>query len=314
MPAIPNIPPGFTAARKRQNSPWDRSLLTVVITLGCALAPVFFLDMFRTVTGLLGASGFPDAWTVPAATEGAFVFLYLLGLWLQRKGKPKTWLRWAPYPFAAASLFLNVYAAHGHIAPMVGHASVTIAFFLPVLAAEAAVHSLAVTDDEVKLTAELADARRYALDFVRDQKGIFWRLRVPSLLRRQIARSRPPAAVIAAVREGVTEGGAAKWETTVEEWVTAGLTRGVQMTVKVAAKKREIERQARPSSDRQADRQQTARKPVSRTVRTRAKVTRLLTDKPHLSLAEVAAKAGVSESTVTRIKREMPVPIRAVAK
>ena len=91
MPAIPNIPLGFTAAlvaaailvavctqaakpllaaarKPRPGSSWDRTLLTVVIMLGCALAPVFFLDMFRTVTDLL-ASSVTYAWTVPAATR-----------------------------------------------------------------------------------------------------------------------------------------------------------------------------------------------------------------------------------------------------
>lgn len=268
MPAIPNIPLSFTAAivaaailvavctqaakpllaaawKSRPGGSWDRPLLAIIIVLGCGLAPVFFLDMFRTVTDLL-SSEMPDAWTVPAATEGAFLFLYILGLWLQRKGKPKAWLRWAPYPFAAASLFLNVYAAHGNFPAMVGHAAVTIAFFLPVLAAEAAVHAVAVTEDEVALASETADARRYALDFVRDQKGIFWRLRVPSLLKRQIVHSRPPAAVLMAVAEGAEGKGAAAWEKPVEDWVVHGLTRREDVAVKVTRKRAEIRAEAAP--------------------------------------------------------------------
>lgn len=270
MPAIPNIPLGFTAAlvaaavlvavctqaakpllaaarKPRPGSSWDRPLLAIVIVLGCGLAPVFFLDMFRTVTDLL-ASSVTYAWTVPAATEGAFLFLYLLGLWLQRKGKPQAWLRWAPYPFAAASLFLNVWAAHGNFPAMVGHASVTIAFFLPVLAAESAIHSMAVTEEDMAMRRELADARRYALDFVRDQKGIWWRLRVPSLLKRQILHSRPPAAVQMAVAEGAEGKGAAAWEKPVEDWVVHGLTRREDVAAKVTRKRAEIARGPLPEA------------------------------------------------------------------
>ncbi len=43
-------------------------------------------------------------------------------------------------------------------------------------------------------------------------------------------------------------------------------------------------------------------------------MTRILTVNPGMPVTEVAAKARVSESTVARIKREMPVPIRSAAK
>lgn len=310
--------PLLTAARHRaQRASWGK-LRAVIIMLAAMLAPVFFLDMFLTVTHLLGPSFGRWAWTVPAATEGSFTVLYLLDLYLQHLGKPMGWLRWAPYPFAAASLFLNVYASWGNIPAMTGHAVVTIAFFLPLLAGEAAVRSLSVSEAAVRFTTEMADARRYALDLVRDRKGIWWRLKVPSLLKRQILHSRPPAAVTAAVNDGLAFGGAAKWEPAVEEWVTNGLTQSEKMTVKVAAKKREIERQAQPSpepsTDGQRDRQPASRKTVSAAVRTRQKVTRILTANPGMPVKEVAAKARVSESTVARIKKEMPVPIRAAAK
>lgn len=303
--------PRHTGGQRRASWP---ALRAVIITLAAMLAPVFFLDMFLTVTRLLGPSFHGWAWTVPAATEGSFTVLYLLDLYLQHLGKPMGWLRWAPYPFAAASLFLNVYASWGSLPAMTGHAVVTVAFFLPLLAAEAAVRSLSVSEETVALAAEMADARRYALDLVRDRKGVWWRLKVPSLLKRQILHSRPPAAVTTAVRDGLQFGGAAKWEPAVEEWVSSGLTQDVKMAVKVETKKREIERQAEPSPepspDAQPDRQPRTRKTVSEADRRKAKVTRILTDYPALSLTEVAAKAGVSESTVTRIKRDMPTRLR----
>jgi len=302
-----------TARHRTRRASWGK-LRVVIIALAALLAPVFFLDMFLTVTHLLGPSFGRWAWTVPAATEGSFTVLYLLDLYLQHMGKPMGWLRWAPYPFAAASLFLNVYASWGNVPAMTGHAVVTIAFFLPLLAGEAAVRSLSVSDEAVRFATEMADARRYALDLVRDRKGPLWRFEVPSLLRRQILHSRPPAAVTAAVSDGLAFGGAAKWEPAVETWITDSLTQDVKMTVKVEAKKRDLERQAQPSAgpstDSQAGRQTPRQKPASSRELKAAKVRRLLTDSPHLTREEVAGKAGVSVSTVDRIKKDMPTPLR----
>ena len=291
---------------------WLRILLAVIVVIAACLAPVFFLDMFFTVTHLLGGSFHGWAWTVPAATEGSFVVLYLLDLYLQRRGKPMGWLRYAPYPFAAASVFLNVWSSWGDIPAMLGHVTVTAAFFLPLLAMEAAVRSLSVSEADVKDAAELADARRYALDLVRDRAGRFWRFRrsVPSLLKRQILRSRPPAAVVRAVKDGAQFGGAEKWEAPVEKWVTDGLTQGVKVAAAVTVRKRAIERQAKAQDDGQDDRQKpppkTVKKQVSATVRKQAEVKRLLTVTPALTNAEIMRRAGVSESTVIRAKKQQP--------
>ena len=97
--------------------------------------------------------------------------------------------------------------------------------------------------------AEMADARRYALDLLRDRKGRLWRFRVPSLLKRQVLRAAPRQS--SPRRSGTARHMAArsKWETAVEEWVTSGLTQGVRMAATVERKKRQIERQA----DRQDD-------------------------------------------------------------
>ena len=125
-------------------------LAVVIIATACALAPVFFAVMYLSVTHLLKASFGGWAWSVPVATEASFVILFLLDVLLEWCGKPMGWLRWAPYPFAAASLWLNVYSAKGDTAAMVGHGVVTVAFFLPLLAAKAAVRKLSVSDEDVK--------------------------------------------------------------------------------------------------------------------------------------------------------------------
>ena len=282
-----------------------RTLRAAVIVTGALLAPVFFLDMFITVVNLVRPSFGIWAWTVPAATEGSFVVLYLLDLLLQWAGKPMGWLRFAPYPFAAASLLLNVYSAHGELPGMVGHAVVTAAFFLPLIAGEAAVRSLSVSDDDIAQRAEHAAARRYAMDLVRDQKGICWRWRIPSLLRTRIVRGRFPAAVSAAVRDGATFGGAAKWESAVEQMVTDALTQGARMTATVKRQERQIERQAKASDDAQPDRQPDRQVKPRKTVSPRVRAERLLKADPAMATADVMAKTGVSESTVGRVKKEL---------
>ena len=312
----------LAASRQRDGSQsrdqWRRLLRTVIVTIYLGLTPVFFWSMFKTVSDLVKPS-FTDggAWTVPVATEGCFALLYLLGLYLLLANKPSRWLRYAPYPFAGGSLFLNVYAAHGSITGIVGHGMITLAFFVPILAGENAISSLAVSEEFVALAAELADARRYALDLVRDEKGPFWRWYVPSLLRRQILRSRQPAAVVAAVKAGLEDGGAVMWEPAVERWVIDGLTRKARMAADVKDATKAIALRAdqspprsqapsrTPSPDSQDDRQVTVTRTVTESVTGRTKALQILTANPDLTEAEVAEQAGVSPSTVTRAKRTL---------
>lgn len=302
-------------AKHARLSPGQQMLAAVIVITACALAPVFFSVMFSTVVHLLAPSFGWWAWAVPVATEASFVILFLLDVLLEWKGKPMGWLHWAPYPFAAASLWLNVYAAHGNTAAMVGHGVVTLAFFLPLLAAKAAVRRLSVSDEDVRRGGEARAARRYAMDLCRAQKGPLWRWRIPSLLRTQVRHGRFPAAVAQAVADGAAFGGAAKWEAAVEKLVTDALTQGTRMAVTVKQQERQIERQAAASDDAPAaaavTRQRAPRTRVSDRERKRRKVESLLRANPGMLRAEVAKQARVSESTVDRIKREMPVPLRA---
>ena len=58
--------------------------------------------------------------------------------------------------------------------------------------------------------------------------------------------------------------------------------------------------------DRQSAPRVTVKKQVSATVRKQAEVRKLLAVTPPLTLAEIARRAGVSESTVTRVKKQQP--------
>jgi hypothetical protein len=236
------------------------------------------------------------------------------------------WLRFAPYPFAVASLVLNVYSSFGKLPAMLGHAVVTVSFFLPLLAAEAAVKSMSVSDEVVARRAEQAGARRYAMDLMRAQKGIFWRWRpsVPSLLRIRIRQGRFPAHIATAIREGASFGGAAKWESLVEAMVADALTQGVKMSVSVQRQERDIKRQALATEDatedataeRQGDRQ-SARQPkrqpkrqatASERARARDKAVRIVKADAAIAAAELADKCGVSKRTAERWKGEMVRP------
>lgn len=117
----------------------QRMLAGFIAILAIALTPVFFTVMYLAVTHLLAGSFGTWSWTVPIATEISFTLLFLLWVLLEWRDRAPGWLKFAPYPFAAASLWLNVYSSRGDLPGMVGHGVVTIAFFVPLLALKAAV-------------------------------------------------------------------------------------------------------------------------------------------------------------------------------
>ena len=297
-----------THARESHSPGW-RALRVLVIVVGVLLSPLFFADMFANVRHLLLPGMGTRSWIVPAATEGSFLFLFLLDVLLLLARKPQAWLRYAPYLFAAVSLALNVWGGHGSLLLSTGYGAVTLAFFVPIVAGEQAVRSMSVTDEDVKYGAEMKAAMRHARDLVRSYAG--WRRwRAPSLLRIQIRHSRPPAVVAAAIRDGASFGGAAKWEEPVEEWVIRSLTRNARLAARMAAEQRAIETTAGTPADAPQSRQPVRQRPrqggASDVARRRARAKRLLSATPPPTLAEVAEKTGLSERTLSRIKSELP--------
>jgi hypothetical protein len=226
-------------ARETRSKGW-KSLRVLVIAVGVALSPLFFADMFANVRHLLLPGMGSRSWIVPAATEGSFLFLFLLDVLLLLARKPQAWLRWAPFLFAAMSLALNVWGGHGSVLLSIGYGAVTLAFFVPIVAGEQAIRSMSVTEQDVRSGQEMKAAMRHARDLVRAHAG--WRRwRAPALLRIQIRHARPPASVAAAIRDGAAFGGAAKWEEPVEEWVVRSLTRNAAVAARMAAEKHAIE-------------------------------------------------------------------------
>jgi hypothetical protein len=231
-------------ARPRGWKALRRSLIAGAILL----SPAFFIVMFRTVTALVRPSFGVWAWTVPVATEGCFLLLYGLDILLEWARKPKGWLRFTPYPFAAASLVLNVWADKDSLGGMLGHAIVTVAFFLPVIAAESAVRDLAVTDAEMRMREAVADARQYAIDLCRSRRGRLWRWRIPVLLRTQILTGRLPDEVRDAITEMLGEGRTSGWQAPVRAWVLGpdGLNLAAQAAEDARRAHASITRQAPP--------------------------------------------------------------------
>ena len=90
---------------------------------------------------------------------------------------------------------------------------------VPVTFAKTGVRSLLVTDAERDRSHALADARAYAQDILRSALGPFWRWQAPLLLRRQLRSGRLPASVMTAVETC----DAARWERSVETWITAAV-------------------------------------------------------------------------------------------
>ena len=216
-------------------------LAAFIVVLAAALTPVFFTVMFVSVTHLLGPSFGAWAWTVPVATEISFTLLYLLYLLLVWLDRAPGWLWLAPFPFAAASLWLNVYSARGDLPGMVGHGVVTVAFFIPLVALKSAVRRLSAGDEERRRAAAVDDAIAHARDILRAADP-WWRFRAPVLLRRQIRSRRFPAVVADAISEGVMFGGAARWEPAVEAWITRALVLPEGVSAQLSAAREAVSR------------------------------------------------------------------------
>jgi hypothetical protein len=212
----------------------QRLLAAFIAFLAIALTPVFFTVMYMAVTHLLAGSFGTWSWTVPVATEISFTLLFLLWVLLEWRDRAPGWLKFAPYPFAAASLWLNVYSSRGDLPGMVGHGVVTIAFFVPLLAVKAAVSRLTVSDEERKHAVAARDAIAHAKDILRAADRL-WRFRAPVLLRRQLRTRRLPAAVSEAISQGVMSGGSSKWEPAVEAWITRCLVLPEGVAAQLAA-------------------------------------------------------------------------------
>jgi hypothetical protein len=155
------------------------------------------------------------------------------------------------------------------------------------------------------------EARLLAIDLVRDVRGRRWKRSAPTLLVHHLKAGTLPASVAtscsmasAAHQPVVAE--------LVEQWVTDALSASAKAKAKVKAQQRVIEESANASDDAsvavpdapQKTRAATRRPRVSPREQKRLKVESLLKENPDMLRKDIARSAGVSESTVDRIKSQ----------
>jgi hypothetical protein len=215
------MPP--THARSENWTLTQALLGSACCVLGIGIAVLGFIDIYLTVTHLLHPLWGAWSWTVILLGEGSFTGSYLGWLLLDLRDRPPARVRafLACYlsSFAAGSLLLNLYAGQGTVPGVVSHAIVVVAFFGYLIFVKVLVRRLSADPDARALETGLADARQHAIDLVHDRKGVLWRYRVPSLLRRQILTGRLPDEVRREVTLKVGAGATGGWEATVRAWV-----------------------------------------------------------------------------------------------
>jgi hypothetical protein len=279
---------------------------------------------------------------VPVSTEIGYVVVYLADVYLEIREKPVRWLRYVTLPFIGASLWLNVYAAHGRVPAMVGHGVVTLTFFgtlaIAKMCARRLIRARAPHADRIPrarwvlspwrtagmkrrmvlhhvtsypVACAREEARLAAVSLMPAVWGQGWKRDAPPLLRHHLKSGTLPADLALAC-SAASPGYVPATGELAEEWVTSAKA----TVAKARAKARQADRDADRQDERQPDRQDRPspdrRKPVSDAARKRAKVERLLTVTPALTTAEIVAKSGASESTVLRVKRESRTNVVAI--
>lgn len=298
---------------------WQLVLGVACVLIGTGIAAFGFIDLYLTITHLIAPWWGSWSWTVILLGEGAALGAYLASLLavLRLVAVPRAlavFLGGYLALFAAGSLTLMLYAGRASAPDLVSHAIVPVSFFGYLLLAKVLVRHLSAPAPTAADNA-LSDARLYAMDLLRDRKGAAWRWlpSVPSLLRRQVLTGRLPAAVTVAVRESLTAYGQ-PWEPAVREWVLG--PEGLNLSARADADARKAasaiasETPAGAPAATPAPRQRRRQAGTTDLARARAKAKRLLTANPGIPLADVAARTGLSERTVSRIKGELPTPLR----
>lgn len=250
----PKMSPVANHARKAWTGA-EMVLGTAVTLLGFAIAVLGFLDIYLSITHLLHPIWGDWSWTVIVLGEGSFAGCYLGWLLLVLRDRLPARIRvfLVAYlsVFAAGSLVLMIYAGRSSLPGIASHVIVVAAFYGFLLFVKVLIHRLSADPAARVLEEELADARQHAIDLVRDRCGIFWRFTAPRLLRRQITSGRFPHAVLAAVRDSLTEYGPS-WEPAVGTWIADGLAVRVKAETRAETVHQDITRKASEALARQA--------------------------------------------------------------
>jgi hypothetical protein len=257
----------------------------------------------------------PLARLAPVGLDGGLIGVIVLDITFTWAGHPLGWLRLVARLFALATLAAN--AAAGWPDP----AAVFLRVFAPLL--------IVVITEAVRgvLLARNGEARQPVpvARWLLAPRSTFrlWRRMVLWRVNDYAAAVDMEADRLRAIKSLTVKYGTG-WESEAPADVVWMLTSGVKMADALAAAAEltavtppspgsQPDGQAGRHEDGQGDSQRERQKAVSDRRQKAAKVKRILTANWDLPIAEVAARAGVSESTVTRIKRAMPTPIRSRA-
>jgi hypothetical protein len=337
----------------RPAHPWTRPqklLAAGLLLLGAVIAGPAFIVIFQTVTRLMDPWMGWWSWVVPVSGEIAFTFLFLNGLLLALRRAPSGTVRGLfMFLVLSGSTFLVAWASREAVPDMAGHLAVVDGFYGVLLAGKSTVMLLRggkVRADRVSggewVAHPLRSARlwrwmrtwdepsrkaahaRYmrllyavALAQADERVGrvpVLWRRRLPVTLRYQLSMGLLPEPVTA---------GEGDWQEALAEHVEGQLALLPDLPADAPEETPALAPQDTPAgltadttAARQPSRQKAASDDAAQLARKRARAKRLLSATPPPTLAEVAAKTGLSERTLSRIKSDLPAkpqPLHAVA-
>ena len=122
-------PPSLAETPRAWTKP-QKLLASFIVALGLFLAGTTFVMIYFTVTHLLHPYMGQWAWTVVAAGEAAFTFLFATGVLLALRKAPAGALRGIlMLALFAGSVLLNVYASRRSIPNAAGHVLIVVTFF-----------------------------------------------------------------------------------------------------------------------------------------------------------------------------------------
>ena len=292
---------------KKHRSPDDltagqRWLSGVSAFLMICLAALAFRGMFSSVRDLMIPFLGHLAWIVPIGTDLGIMIMVLLGVLFEWLSMPMPALRIVAGTFMGVTMWLNAAAARGAVTGIVGHLALPLLFIASVEAARHFVRrrsglAMGTVREGVPLARWLLAPlstfmlwRRMALWQVTSYRVALDR---EQLRRRTIARLR--------ARHG------SRWRSGADSAVVWQLVHGID--VEGAAASLDTRRAAPPPdtpAERQPARQPARRRDATERATAHARARRLMASRPDLTLAQVAARTGLSERTLSRIRNEPP--------
>jgi hypothetical protein len=302
------------------------------VILHVGITAIAFVVIYQTVTKVSRPYLGRLDWAPVAAGEIAFIGLYGNSVLLSwRKKAPGMTRGVLMAAIVAGSVILNVYGAHGVLPDVVIHLVIVGAFFGLMLDGKSVIARLRggkVRADRISasewaghpvrslrlarwMQAWAEPSRKAALDrYMRLLYAValaqadervgrvpwLWRRHLPVTLRYQLSTGLLPDAVMA---------GEGDWQDAISRHVSKQLDL-LPATPASAPPATTEEAPAGTTATRQPSRQKAASDDAASLARKRARAKRLLSAIPAPTLAEVSAKTGLSERTLSRIKSELP--------